>query len=148
MSSSLILIRGIPTWFWVLSASLIFSWSSHHVAVPNCPRKELQMQIVLLWIRDFSVFLDLFFISSKSRYSPIIGPKQERLASETVKAYFLHDLMDSFNPDIICTAFRLVCNFAILGLLHIWCHLFDWFDHTPELAWGMCSPVHQLDYML
>jgi hypothetical protein len=56
--------------------------------------------------------------------------------------------MDNYIPDIICTSFRLVCNFSILGLLHIWCHVFDWFDHTPELAWGKSSPVHQLDYML
>jgi hypothetical protein len=53
--------------------------------------------------------------------------------------------MDNYIPDIICTSFRLVCNFSILGLLHIWCHVFDWFDHTPEPAWEKSSPVHQLD---
>jgi hypothetical protein len=89
------------------------------VAVQEYPKKEILIQIVLLLIRDLCVFLDLFFLRSTSRYSPIIGPKQERLASETVKADFLYGLMDNYIPDIICTSFRLVCNFSILGLLHI-----------------------------
>lgn len=68
------------------------------------------------------------------------APKQKRIASGTAKAESLHHLMDNLFSDIICTSFRVIHTFSILGLLHTWCHVFDWIDHTPELAWGKSSP--------